>query len=127
MSRILFVSLLALALVCSFPFRGLGQTAKTTALVGGMLLDGYEVPPLHHATVLIEGNRIVQVGPAAEVKIPSGALVIDTSGRTMMPGLIELHAHLVIVGHGNYQRWFKWIDDHKDKYSYQQVMEVSAR
>ena len=33
------------------------------ALVGGMLLDGYEVPPLHHATVLIEGDRIVEVGP----------------------------------------------------------------
>ena len=78
------------------------QTPKRIALVGGMLLDGYEVPPLHHAAVLIEGNQIVQVGPASEVKIPPDATVIDTSGRTMMPGMIELHAHLVIVGHGDY-------------------------
>jgi len=35
-----------------------------------MLLDGYEMPPLHHAA-LIEGNKIVQAGPAAEVKSPS--------------------------------------------------------
>ena len=106
---------------------GTAQTPRKLALVGGMLLDGYEVPALHHAAVLIEGNKIVQVGPASQVKIPPDALVIDTSGRTMMPGLIELHAHLVIVGHGNYQRWFKWIDDHKATYSYQRIMEISAR
>src|SRR5580692_9042303 len=85
------------------------QAPKKIALVGGMLLDGYEVPPVHHAAVLIVGNKIVQVGPASEVTIPPDATVIDTSGRTMMPGLIELHAHLVIVGHGNYQRWFQWM------------------
>src|SRR5580658_2550172 len=103
------------------------QPPKRIALVGGMLLDGYEVPPLHHAAVLIEGNRIVQVGPASEVKIPPDATVIDTSGRTMMPGLIELHAHLVILGAGDYPRWFKWLDDHKDKYPIEKIMELSAR
>ena len=36
------------------------EPAKKLALVGGMLLDGYDVPPLHHAAVLIEGNRIVR-------------------------------------------------------------------
>src|ERR1700722_19592239 len=88
---------------------GQAQAPKRIALVGGMLLDGYEVPPLHHATVLIEGNKIVQVGPASEVKIPPDATVIDTSGRTMMPGLVELHAHLVILGAGDYPRCFKWL------------------
>src|SRR5580658_6605213 len=103
------------------------QPPKRIALVGGMLLDGYEVPPLHHAVVLIEGNRIVQVGPASEVKIPPDATVIDTSGRTMMPGMIEAHAHLVIVGHGSYPQWFKWLEDHKDKYPLETVMELSAK
>jgi imidazolonepropionase-like amidohydrolase len=103
------------------------QTPKKIALVGGMLLDGYEVPPIHHAAVVIEGNKIVQVGPASEIKIPTDATVIDTSGRTMMPGLIELHAHLVILGHGDYNRWFKWLEDHKDKYSLQSIMELSAK
>ncbi len=92
------------------------QNPKRIALVGGMLLNGYETPPIHHAAVLIEGNRIIQAGPAAEVKIPADAIVIDTRGKTMMPGMIELHAHLVVVGHGDYPRWFKWLDEHKAQY-----------
>jgi imidazolonepropionase-like amidohydrolase len=85
------------------------QSGGKLALVGGMLLDGYEVLPLHHAAVVIEGNRIVQVGRAAEVGIPPDAVVIDTSGRVMMPGLIDLHVHLQILGHGDYDRWDPWI------------------
>jgi imidazolonepropionase-like amidohydrolase len=85
------------------------QSGGKLALVGGMLLDGYEVPPLHHAAVVIEGNRIVQVGPAAEIGIPPDAQVVDTRGRVMMPGLIDLHVHLQILGHGDYDRWDPWI------------------
>ena len=95
------------------------------ALVGGMLLDGYEVPPVHHAAVVIEGNRIVAVGPAAEVAIPADAEVIDTSGRVMMPGMIDLHAHLAVLGHGSYGRWFSWLEE--EGISIQQVMEISAK
>lgn len=79
------------------------------ALVGGMLLDGYEAPPIHHAAVLIEGDRIVWVGKAADAKIPPDATVVDTSGRVMLPGLIDLHVHLKNLGHGNYDRWDPWI------------------
>ena len=82
---------------------------KHLALVGGMLIDGYDVPPVHHAAILIEDNKIAAVGPASEVKIPADATVIDTSGRTMLPGLIDEHAHLTILGHGNYNRWYPWI------------------
>src|SRR5260221_3590309 len=82
------------------------QTSKHLALVRGMLLPGYEVHPVHHGAVLQEGNKIVQAGPASEVKIPADATVIDTSGRTMLPGLIETHGHLIVLGHGNYATWF---------------------
>jgi imidazolonepropionase-like amidohydrolase len=104
-----------------------GQAPKHVALVGGMLLTGYEVPPIHHAAVLIEGNRIVAAGPAAEVKIPSDATVIDTSGRTMLPGLIEAHGHLIALGHGDYGRWFPWIASHGGDAMLTKVMETSAR
>ena len=97
---------------------------KHLALVGGMLIDGYEVPPLHHAAILIEDNRIVEVGRAGEVKIPADATVVDTSGRVMMPGLIEEHAHLSILGHGDYNRWYPWIV--KNGYL-EKVMEISAK
>ena len=96
---------------------------KRLALVGGMLLDGYEVPPLHHAAVLIEDNKIVWVGRAAEAKIPPDATVIDTSGRTMMPGMMDLHAHLMLIGHGNYADWFPWIAKH----GVERVMEIAAK
>lgn len=85
-----------------------GRPAKL-ALVGGMLLDGYEAGAIHHAAILIDGERIVKVGRAAEMTIPSDYTVVDTSGRTMMPGMIELHAHLILLGHGNYGEWFPWI------------------
>lgn len=94
------------------------------ALVGGMLIDGYEVPPLHHAAVLIEGNRIVWVGRAADAQIPPDAQVIDTSGRVMMPGLWEMHAHLDLIGHGNYARWFPWMRENKLT---EEVMQISAK
>ena len=81
-----------------------GAGNRKLALVGGMLLTGYEVPPIHHAAVIIEGNKIVAAGPSSEVKVPPDATVVDTSGRTMLPGLIETHGHLVVLGHGAYGR-----------------------
>jgi imidazolonepropionase-like amidohydrolase len=96
------------------------------ALVGGMLLDGYDAGPIHHAAVLIDGERIVRVGPASEVPIPPGYSVIDTSGQTMMPGMIELHGHLILLGHGNYGVWFPWIAK-QGKDALPRIMEVAAR
>ena len=75
-SRWLAVTAIALVSTMGTPRAQSRQAApppaakKTLALVGGMLLDGYEVPPLHHAAILIEDNKIVAVGPAADVKIP---------------------------------------------------------
>jgi predicted amidohydrolase YtcJ len=105
---------IAAGLVCGAFVTGAphAQPPKTLALVGGMLLTGYDVPPVHHAAVLIEGNRIVASGLAAGVEIPADAVVIDTRGRTMLPGLIETHAHLIVLGHGNYATWFRWTNAH---------------
>jgi imidazolonepropionase-like amidohydrolase len=97
------------------------------ALVGGMLLDGYGGAPIHDAAILLENERIVFAGSAADVVIPVGTPVIDTRGETMMPGMIEVHAHLVIVGHGDYERWFKWLEEHRHDYPLERVMELSAR
>jgi imidazolonepropionase-like amidohydrolase len=97
------------------------------ALVGGMLLDGYEAGPIHHAAILIHGDRIVRVGPASEITIPPGYTVVDTSGRTMMPGMIELHGHLIILGHGNYATWFPWIAKQGGSKMLTKVMETSAK
>jgi imidazolonepropionase-like amidohydrolase len=89
-----------------------------------MLITGREEPPLHHAAVLIEGDRIARVGRAAEIAVPPDAEVIDTRGRVMLPGLIDLHAHLIILGHGDYDRWDPWIAENR---LVEKVMEISAR
>ena len=83
---------------------------QTIALVGGQLLDGYEAPPIHHAAIIIKGNRIVAVGPASEIDIPPDAEIINTAGKTMMPGMVDAHVHYMILGHGINEEWFPWID-----------------
>jgi imidazolonepropionase-like amidohydrolase len=93
-----------------------------------MLLTGYEqVPPVHHAAILIEDDRIVAAGPASEVDIPEGTPVIDTRGRTMLPGLIDTHVHLIVLGHGSYGTWFPWIAEHGGERMLTRVMEISAK
>lgn len=94
------------------------------ALVGGMLITGLDEPPIHHAAVVVEGDRIVAAGPLSRVQVPPDAVIVDTSGRTMLPGLIDLHAHLIILGHGDYDRWDPWIAEHK---LVERVMEISAK
>jgi imidazolonepropionase-like amidohydrolase len=128
----LFTSLCALALavlslaLALLPAPALAQQQQTTVLTGGMLISGLSVPPLHDARVVIRGDRIVAVGPASAIEIPAGATVIDTSGQTMMPGLIDAHAHLFMIGFGDEAGWFKWLQGAGKKYSIEKVMELSA-
>ena len=103
------------------------QAPKRLALVGGMLITGYEVLPIHHAAVVVEGNKIVAAGRASEIKIPSDATIVDTSGRAMLPGLIETHGHLIVLGQGSYDTWFPWIKSHGGDSMLTRIMETSAK
>jgi imidazolonepropionase-like amidohydrolase len=90
----------------------IGQPSDTQiqyAIVGGMLLDGYEAPPVHNSVVLVNGNRIIAVGPASQIKVPEGIPVIDARGKTVMPGMIDLHIHLDLIGHGEYDDYYKFL------------------
>src|SRR3712207_4612438 len=49
---------------------------------------------LKDQTVLVRGERIVEVGPASKVKVPAGALRVDGRGKYLMPGLAEMHGHI---------------------------------
>ena len=60
---------------------------------GGSLIDGTGAAP-RPADVLVEGDRIVAVGPEAPAGAPAGASRIDATGLTVMPGLIDAHCHL---------------------------------
>ena len=73
------------------------SSLRTTAIVAGRLVDGRGGAPREHQVILITGNRIAAVGPRAAVRIPSGAEVIDLSGHTVLPGLIDVHTHLTAI------------------------------
>src|SRR5918995_6728526 len=77
----------------------------TMAVTGGRILDGYGGPAIENGVILIAGDRISAVGPASAVQVPSGVRVVDANGMTVMPGLIDMHVHLQILGHGDYKRW----------------------
>ncbi|MDZ7630182.1 MAG: amidohydrolase family protein [Gemmatimonadaceae bacterium] len=77
----------------------------TMAIVGGRIIDGYGGPVIENGVVLVAGERIVAVGKEGELQVPQGATVVDANGHTVMPGLIDMHVHLHIVGHGDYKRW----------------------
>lgn len=84
---------------------GVAAQQPTLALVGGRVLDGYGGPPLENAIVLIAGERIVAVGPQSSVTVPPGTPTINTEGMTVLPGLFDMHVHLMLLGHGEYERW----------------------
>ena len=65
------------------------------AIRAGRLFDPRTGTNLSNQVVVIQGDRIADVGPADRVKIPAGARVIDLSGATVLPGLIDRHVHLM--------------------------------
>ena len=67
-----------------------------TAIRAGRLFDSKAGTMLTNQVVLISGDRITDVGPA--VQIPAGARVIDLSNATVLPGMIDMHVHLVGQG-----------------------------
>jgi imidazolonepropionase-like amidohydrolase/Tol biopolymer transport system component len=74
------------------------RPSGTVAMVGGTVITMRGDEVIRDATVVVEGNRIVAVGPSAEVQVPAHAHRIDASGRTIMPGIIDVHAH---IGNGS--------------------------
>jgi imidazolonepropionase-like amidohydrolase len=80
-------------------------TGPVLALVGGRLIDGFGGRPIENSVVIVEGGRIKAVGRIGEVAVPEGAQVISTEGMSVLPGLWDMHVHLMIVGHGDYDHW----------------------
>jgi imidazolonepropionase-like amidohydrolase len=77
-----------------------GSHASTIAIVGGTLVDGTGAAAVPDAVVLIHNGRIVAVGPRTRVKIPKKAYVVDAQGKTILPGLWDMHAHFEQVEWG---------------------------
>jgi imidazolonepropionase-like amidohydrolase/Tol biopolymer transport system component len=77
---------------------------QTVAFVGGRIITMRDAQTreevIEDGTLVVEGDRIVAIGPRSEVKVPAGARVIDASGKTLMPGIVDAHAHAAHFGQG---------------------------
>jgi imidazolonepropionase-like amidohydrolase len=106
MARRLLPVLLALAASVSLNAQGPVPRA-TLALVGGTLLDGNGGAPLANSVILVDGERITAIGQVGSLPIPRGATVVSTEGMFVLPGLWDMHVHLMLAGHSNYAHWDK--------------------
>ena len=81
--------------------------AQKKALVGGTLINGYGNEPIPNSVIIIENETIIKVGTVESVPIPEEAEIISAEGMSILPGLWDMHVHLMITGHADYTYWDK--------------------
>lgn len=76
------------------PPAAVASAPGSIALTGARLIDGTGREPIDPATLVVSDGRVAAVGASGAVEIPSGADEIDLAGKTIVPGLVNAHAHL---------------------------------
>ena len=102
-STVLALAMIVVAVTASSSLASPQSSVK--ALVGGRIIDGFGGKPIENGVIVVDGERIVDMGTMAEVDIPAGAEIISTEGMSVLPGLWDMHVHLMIVGHSDYDHW----------------------
>jgi len=74
------------------------EDQKTVIIHAGQMFDGKSDRLASNQVIVIQGDRIAEVGSAGSVRIPSGAQDVDLSSATVLPGLIEGHNHMFKIG-----------------------------
>ncbi len=93
--RKLFRCLTVILIVAAVPLvHGRGVQRPAVVLDNVRIVDGSGAPPIEQGRILVQDDRIVRVGPMASVEAPANAERLDLSGRTIVPGLIDLHFHI---------------------------------
>jgi len=87
------VRLLILVVVAAWSVTAFGQ-GSVTVFEGARVIVGDARPPIENASFVVSGGRFTQVGRAADVKVPAGAMRVNLDGKTVMPTIIDTHNHL---------------------------------
>jgi imidazolonepropionase-like amidohydrolase len=88
-------TLLAFATLALPPSEAQAPAAGATiAFTNARIIDGTGRAPIERGTLVVSGGRVTAVGPAASTTVPAGAQRIDATGKTIVPGFINDHAHL---------------------------------
>jgi imidazolonepropionase-like amidohydrolase len=96
-SKFLSAALGSGAAVLGLRAPGLSQ-GRATAFTGLRLIDGTGAPPIADAVLVVDDRgRVAAAGPRASVPIPAGATVVALSGATVMPALLDAHAHVGLL------------------------------
>jgi imidazolonepropionase-like amidohydrolase len=74
--------------------RAANEPVAVTMILAGRLIDVATGTVRRDQAIVVEGGRIVDVGPIGAVTVPAGAKTIDLSGKTVLPGLIDTHTHV---------------------------------
>ena len=78
------------------------EKPKSLVITNARLIDGTGAPPVSNAVIVISGGEFTTVGEAGKVPVPEDAEVIDVSGKTVIPGLIDAHMHMTSFAPSKY-------------------------
>ena len=84
------------ALLCVGANSASASSSQPVLLKPARVFDGINAQPHEGWVVVVRGDRIAAVGPAADVKAPDGTRIVDLPGMTLLPGLIDAHTHLLL-------------------------------
>lgn len=76
------------------------SSAQSIAIRAGRLIDGYSDKPFENVTVLVEKNKIVSLGK--DPVVPANATIVDLRNKTVLPGFIDAHTHIMSLGGEDY-------------------------
>ena len=96
MSNVILSGLILFVAACAAPPASQPPTAAGSATLfeGARLITGDEAPPIEDSAFVVQDGKFTSVGRRGEVQAPEGAARVDLTGKTVMPGIIEAHAHL---------------------------------
>src|SRR5262245_20028387 len=104
----------------SVPSKPSKESTVKWAIRAQRLFDGAGRAVMRDAVVVIEDSHIAALGPAAQVPLDAGSQVVDVGDRTVMPGLIDAHVHILLTGSAISGQESRDMTDH-------QVLLVGAR
>ena len=96
MANVILSGLALVVAACATPDNQQPAAAARSATLfeGARLITGDEAPPIEDSAFIVDDGKFTSVGRRGEMKAPEGAARVDLSGKTVIPGLIETHAHL---------------------------------
>src|SRR5262245_29997151 len=90
----LLATLCGVAAVSAWHAQAQAPAARITVFEGARLITGAGGAPIENAAFVVQNDLFTSVGRRGEVQVPAGAAHVDVSGKTVMPGKVDLHGHI---------------------------------